>query len=93
MQMTDTVRKILANYEGEAPGVKAQLARMRVVALFDGIAGFTHFFQNFVHLNGGGLGDRVQFGAFHREVIGLQGYGKGALQNAVTHWVVLHVCK
>jgi class I fructose-bisphosphate aldolase len=28
MQMTDTVRKILANYEGEAPGVKAQLARM-----------------------------------------------------------------
>ena len=28
MQMTDTVRKILANYEGETPGVKAQLARM-----------------------------------------------------------------
>ena len=28
MQMTDTVRKILGNYEGEAPGVKAQLARM-----------------------------------------------------------------
>ncbi|WP_104493917.1 class I fructose-bisphosphate aldolase [Paracoccus denitrificans] len=28
MQMTDTVRKILTNYEGEAPGVKAQLARM-----------------------------------------------------------------
>lgn len=28
MQMTETVRKILANYEGEAPGVKAQLARM-----------------------------------------------------------------
>lgn len=28
MQMTDTVRKILAQYEGEAPGVKAQLARM-----------------------------------------------------------------
>lgn len=28
MQMTDTVRKILANYEGEVPGVKAQLARM-----------------------------------------------------------------
>jgi class I fructose-bisphosphate aldolase len=26
--MTDTVRKILANYEGETPGVKAQLARM-----------------------------------------------------------------
>ena len=28
MPMTDTVRKILANYEGETPGVKAQLARM-----------------------------------------------------------------
>ncbi|WP_304617841.1 class I fructose-bisphosphate aldolase [Paracoccus sp. (in: a-proteobacteria)] len=28
MQMTDTVRRILANYEGETPGVKAQLARM-----------------------------------------------------------------
>ena len=28
MKMTDTVRKILANYEGETPGVKAQLARM-----------------------------------------------------------------
>ena len=28
MKMTDTVRKILANYEGENPGVKAQLARM-----------------------------------------------------------------
>ena len=28
MAMTDTVRKILANYEGETPGVKAQLARM-----------------------------------------------------------------
>ncbi len=28
MTMTDTVRKILANYEGETPGVKAQLARM-----------------------------------------------------------------
>ncbi|MTH78664.1 class I fructose-bisphosphate aldolase [Paracoccus aestuariivivens] len=28
MTMTDTVRKILANYEGENPGVKAQLARM-----------------------------------------------------------------
>ncbi|MDB6180146.1 class I fructose-bisphosphate aldolase [Paracoccus fistulariae] len=28
MQMTDTVRKILANYEGETPGVKGQLARM-----------------------------------------------------------------
>ncbi|RJE83748.1 class I fructose-bisphosphate aldolase [Paracoccus onubensis] len=26
--MTDTVRRILANYEGETPGVKAQLARM-----------------------------------------------------------------
>ncbi|MFV0387010.1 class I fructose-bisphosphate aldolase [Paracoccus sp. (in: a-proteobacteria)] len=28
MTMTDTVRRILANYEGETPGVKAQLARM-----------------------------------------------------------------
>ncbi|RNF35462.1 class I fructose-bisphosphate aldolase [Paracoccus methylarcula] len=28
MMMTDTVRRILANYEGETPGVKAQLARM-----------------------------------------------------------------
>lgn len=28
MQMTDTVRRILAKYEGETPGVKAQLARM-----------------------------------------------------------------
>ena len=28
MQMTDTVKKILANYEGENPGVKANLARM-----------------------------------------------------------------
>ncbi|MCF3974081.1 class I fructose-bisphosphate aldolase [Paracoccus salsus] len=28
MQMTETVRRILANYEGETPGVKAQLARM-----------------------------------------------------------------
>lgn len=28
MQMTDTVRKILANYEGENPGVKGNLARM-----------------------------------------------------------------
>ncbi|MCS5602333.1 MAG: fructose-bisphosphate aldolase, partial [Paracoccus sp.] len=28
MQMTDTVRRILAHYEGETPGVKAQLARM-----------------------------------------------------------------
>ena len=28
MQMTDTVRKILANYEGETPGVKGNLARM-----------------------------------------------------------------
>ena len=28
MQMTDTVRRILASYEGETPGVKAQLARM-----------------------------------------------------------------
>ena len=28
MMMTDTVRKILANYEGENPGVKGQLARM-----------------------------------------------------------------
>ncbi len=28
MKMTDTVRKILAHYEGETPGVKAQLARM-----------------------------------------------------------------
>ena len=28
MPMTDTVRKILANYEEETPGVKAQLARM-----------------------------------------------------------------
>lgn len=28
MIMTDTVRRILANYEGETPGVKAQLARM-----------------------------------------------------------------
>ncbi|AGT07964.1 class I fructose-bisphosphate aldolase [Paracoccus aminophilus] len=28
MKMTDTVRKILANYEGETPGVKAQLSRM-----------------------------------------------------------------
>ena len=28
MKMTDTVRKILANYEGETPGVKAQLARL-----------------------------------------------------------------
>ncbi|MDO5614350.1 MAG: class I fructose-bisphosphate aldolase [Paracoccus sp. (in: a-proteobacteria)] len=28
MKMTDTVRKILANYEGETPGVKGQLARM-----------------------------------------------------------------
>lgn len=28
MQMTDKVRRILANYEGETPGVKAQLARM-----------------------------------------------------------------
>lgn len=26
--MTDTVRRILSNYEGETPGVKAQLARM-----------------------------------------------------------------
>jgi len=28
MQMTDTVKKILANYEGENPGVKGNLARM-----------------------------------------------------------------
>lgn len=28
MQMTDTVKKILANYEGETPGVKGNLARM-----------------------------------------------------------------
>ncbi len=28
MTMTETVRRILANYEGETPGVKAQLARM-----------------------------------------------------------------
>lgn len=28
MKMTDTVRRILANYEGETPGVKGQLARM-----------------------------------------------------------------
>ncbi len=28
MKMTDTVRRILANYEGENPGVKGQLARM-----------------------------------------------------------------
>ena len=28
MTMTDTVRRIIANYEGETPGVKAQLARM-----------------------------------------------------------------
>lgn len=28
MKMTDTVRKILANYEGETPGVKGQLARI-----------------------------------------------------------------
>lgn len=28
MTMTDTVRRILANYEGETPGVKTQLARM-----------------------------------------------------------------
>ena len=28
MQMTDTVRKILANYEGENPGVKGNLCRM-----------------------------------------------------------------
>lgn len=28
MKMTDTVRRILANYEGETPGVKSQLARI-----------------------------------------------------------------
>ena len=28
MKMTETVRRILANYEGETPGVKAQLARL-----------------------------------------------------------------
>lgn len=28
MKMTDTVRRILANYEGETPGVKGQLARI-----------------------------------------------------------------
>ncbi len=36
MQMTDTVRKILANYEGETPGVKAQLARMMMTGKLAG---------------------------------------------------------
>lgn len=36
MQMTDTVRRILANYEGETPGVKAQLARMMMTGKLAG---------------------------------------------------------
>lgn len=36
MQMTDTVRRILANYEGETPGVKAQLARMLMTGKLGG---------------------------------------------------------
>ncbi|RJL06749.1 class I fructose-bisphosphate aldolase [Paracoccus aestuarii] len=36
MQMTDTVRRILANYEGETPGVKAQLARMLMTGRLGG---------------------------------------------------------
>ncbi|WP_312526017.1 class I fructose-bisphosphate aldolase [Paracoccus sp. (in: a-proteobacteria)] len=36
MQMTDTVRKILANYEGETPGVKAQLARIMMTGKLAG---------------------------------------------------------
>lgn len=34
--MTDTVRRILANYEGETPGVKAQLARMLMTGKLGG---------------------------------------------------------
>lgn len=34
--MTDTVRRILANYEGETPGVKAQLARMMMTGKLAG---------------------------------------------------------
>lgn len=36
MQMTDTVRRVLANYEGETPGVKAQLARMMMTGKLAG---------------------------------------------------------
>lgn len=36
MQMTDTVRRILANYEGETPGVTAQLARMMMTGKLAG---------------------------------------------------------
>lgn len=36
MQMTDTVCRILANYEGETPGVKAQLARMMMTGKLAG---------------------------------------------------------
>ena len=36
MQMTDTVRRILANYEGETPGVKEQLARMMMTGKLAG---------------------------------------------------------
>lgn len=36
MHMTDTVRRILANYEGDTPGVKAQLARMLMTGKLGG---------------------------------------------------------
>ncbi|WP_411836812.1 class I fructose-bisphosphate aldolase [Paracoccus sp. ME4] len=36
MQMTETVRRILAHYEGETPGVKAQLARMMMTGKLAG---------------------------------------------------------
>ncbi len=36
MQMTDTVRAILRNYEGETPGVKANLARMLMAGKLGG---------------------------------------------------------
>ena len=36
MQMTDTVKKILANYEGENPGVKGNLARMLMTGKLGG---------------------------------------------------------
>ncbi|MGR3626777.1 MAG: class I fructose-bisphosphate aldolase, partial [Limimaricola sp.] len=36
MQTTDTVRDILRNYEGETPGVKANLARMLMAGKLGG---------------------------------------------------------